>query len=379
LISKTENDENNIVPSNKLVLETANDLESELAKFRSEWKEELNKQDANANTSEQITDKQINDQVNSSNIKVNQSGLNNTTKPVESDQNNDDLVYDEPKNTEQKAQYLFNKGVLLEQQGRFFEAIKFYRMAIQLDADIEFKIASQRPSKTNNKQDSIELIDETNTQSVVQEEEEEEAETDSQLMSLYEQFQMMTLSENRYCEPLRAQKSIHFSQLPIEVIMLILKWVVSSHLDMRSLNSFSAVCKGFYVCANSPDLWKLACAKVWGNENINNYLSTYGDWKTMFFERARLNFDGVYISKTAYARAGEQSLDNFYRPWHLVEYFRYFRFFSDGNVVFLTTPDEPKSTVSKLKAYKHQTSNNSTSLSFNNNFAQSEQGILRGK
>jgi F-box protein 9 len=99
----------------------------------------------------------------------------------------------------------------------------------------------------------------------------------------------------------------------------------------------------------------------------------------MFFERARLNFDGVYISKTAYARAGEQSLDNFYRPWHLVEYFRYFRFFSDGNVVFLTTPDEPKSTVSKLKAYKHQTSNNSTSLSFNNNFAQSEQGILRGK
>ncbi len=29
----------------------------------------------------------------------------------------------------------------------------------------------------------------------------------------------------------------------------------------------------------------------------------------MFLQRARLNFDGVYISKASYARAGEQSLD----------------------------------------------------------------------
>jgi len=36
-------------------------------------------------------------------------------------------------------------------------------------------------------------------------------------------------------------KATHFSQLPLEVIMLILKWVVSSHLDMRSLDAFSAV------------------------------------------------------------------------------------------------------------------------------------------
>ena len=70
----------------------------------------------------------------------------------------------------------------------------------------------------------------------------------------------------------------------------------------------------------------------------------------MYLKRPRLNFDGVYISKSAYARAGEQGLDNFYQPWHLVEFYRYLRFFPDGTVLFLTSPDEPKLIVSKLKS-----------------------------
>ena len=39
---------------------------------------------------------------------------------------------------------------------------------------------------------------------------------------------------------------------------------------------------------------------------------------------------GVYISKTSYVRQGEQSLDFYYRPYHLVSYYRYLRFFPDG-------------------------------------------------
>lgn len=39
---------------------------------------------------------------------------------------------------------------------------------------------------------------------------------------------------------------------------------------------------------------------------------------------------GVYISRATYIRQGEQSLDSFYSPWHLVEYYRYIRFFPDG-------------------------------------------------
>jgi F-box protein 9 len=43
---------------------------------------------------------------------------------------------------------------------------------------------------------------------------------------------------------------------------------------------------------------------------------------------------GVYISRATYIRQGEQSLDTFYSPWHLVEYYRYIRFFPDGLFFF---------------------------------------------
>lgn len=53
----------------------------------------------------------------------------------------------------------------------------------------------------------------------------------------------------------------HISDLPVEIIFYILKWVVSSDLDLRSLDTCSAVSKGFYICAKDPDIWRLACVK----------------------------------------------------------------------------------------------------------------------
>lgn len=40
--------------------------------------------------------------------------------------------------------------------------------------------------------------------------------------------------------------------------------------------------------------------------------------------------------------------DQFYRPVHLIEYFRYMRFFPDGTVLMITTTDEPAQVVGKL-------------------------------
>lgn len=35
----------------------------------------------------------------------------------------------------------------------------------------------------------------------------------------------------------------------MEVLMYIFRWVVSSDLDLRSLEQLSLVCRGFYICA----------------------------------------------------------------------------------------------------------------------------------
>lgn len=109
---------------------------------------------------------------------------------------------------------------------------------------------------------------------------------------------------------------------------------------------------------------------------MNNYLPVYSSWRQMYLERPRLNLDGVYISKTTYAREGERSLDNFYKPWHLVEFYRYLRFLTNGTVLFLTSPDEPKIVVSKLK--QSGTTSNLTQ-NFYNQFISNEQSIVKGK
>ncbi|CAH0552552.1 unnamed protein product [Brassicogethes aeneus] len=117
----------------------------------------------------------------------------------------------------------------------------------------------------------------------------------------------------------------HISSLPIEIIFLILKWLVSNDLDLKSLETFSAVCRGFYLCARDPEIWRLACLRVWGL-NCDNSPGKYLSWRNMFIERARVQFNGCYISKTTYIRHGENSFqDTFYRPWYMVTYFRYLR------------------------------------------------------
>ena len=90
--------------------------------------------------------------------------------------------------------------------------------------------------------------------------------------------------------------------------------------------------------------------RVWGL-HIGSLKSTgYSTWRHMFIERPRVNFDGCYISKTSYLRYGERNFqDHFYRPVHLIEYYRYVRFFSDGTCLMITSADEPAQVVGKLK------------------------------
>ena len=44
-------------------------------------------------------------------------------------------------------------------------------------------------------------------------------------------------------------RMVSFAALPMEVLMYVFRWVVSSDLDLRSLEQLSQVCRGFYICA----------------------------------------------------------------------------------------------------------------------------------
>lgn len=147
----------------------------------------------------------------------------------------------------------------------------------------------------------------------------------------------------------------HIGDMPIEVLLYILRWVVSGDLDLRSLEQCALVSRGFYICARDPDIWRLACRRVWGEQEARIARPAFDSWRHMYRDKARIQLHGVYTSKTSYFRQGENSFqDQFYRPMHLIEYYRYVRFFADGRAYMLTTPEPPQAIVPRLVAAVRQ-------------------------
>ncbi|ELV11970.1 F-box only protein 9 [Tupaia chinensis] len=108
------------------------------------------------------------------------------------------------------------------------------------------------------------------------EDDDDESKT-ADLLSCFQQELTFQESVRKLCQPELESSQTHISVLPMEVLMYIFRWVVSSDLDLRSLEQLSLVCRGFYICA------------------------------------------------------------------------RYIRFFPDGHVMMLTTPEEPQSIVPRLR------------------------------
>ena len=63
-------------------------------------------------------------------------------------------------------------------------------------------------------------------------------------------------------------QTTHISALPMEIVLYILRWVVSSELDLRSLEMFSRVCRGFYISARDTEIWRLACVRYVNKKHL---------------------------------------------------------------------------------------------------------------
>lgn len=298
-----------------------NNVEDALTSFREQWQREL-----------EISPKR-------------DTSKTLSTKAVSTEVTKDDAQY-----IENKAKNLFLKGVEHEQSGKLYEAIQFYKRAVQLVPDIEFRLYESTKIKSREKFESDENLGNNDKDQHYTDgndkDEEENSETDGDLCA---KLSKIVNSNQCVCYPKFEQNATHISALPMEIILYILRWVVSSELDLRSLEIFSRVCRGFYVCARDPKIWRLACIRVWGVK-CGNYEPNYLSWRDMYVQRPRLRYNGCYISKISYIRHGENSYqDQFYRAWHLVEYFRYLRFFPEGRVLMLTSTDEAQVSVNSLK------------------------------
>lgn len=305
------------------LIDGAENMQSALSEFREKWQLELKRE--NPEGSPEISKQKI---------------------PVAIQPDKENL------SLEQQARSLFLQGSELEHAGKVFEAMRLYRKAVQLVPDIEFKVYDKKTIKQQQETEHStmnKLTEQLIEASLVDNEDLED-------VDLEVRFQTMLAKSGKLFESASAADkmlivtSAHFSDLPMEVIFYILRWVVSSDLDLKSLERFARVCRGFYLLARDPDIWKRVCVRVWGHNVGSLKGSPFVSWRDMYINRPRVHFHGCYISRTSYIRYGENSFqDEFYRPVQLVEYYRYFRFFADGKVLMLTSAEDPQSCVGKLK------------------------------
>lgn len=252
-----------------------------------------------------------------------------------------------------QAQALFMEGVELERKGKCLEAIRSYRLAVQIEPNIESKIY-QLSQQQKLKDDAINNNNKA-SRSTSPDFDDENGDScgEEAIDDLLELFQRdLTLNNKRICETSLGNNVLstttHISCLPVEVFLTILKWLVSNDLDLRSLERFGKVCKGFFLLSRDTELWRLACTKVWGND-VSMPISP-SSWRDMFLNRMRVNFNGCYISRIIYQRYGESSFqDQFYRPVQTVEYFRLIRFLPNGQLIMMTSADELQTSINRLK------------------------------
>ncbi|XP_071561951.1 F-box only protein 9 isoform X1 [Temnothorax nylanderi] len=250
---------------------------------------------------------------------------------------------------ESKAKNLFLKGIEHEQSRKFYEAIQFYKRAVQLVPDIEVRLYESTKAKARDIFDADDCFDTLDNDFSTNNDSENHNEVDEEGNDLFFKLSKIVNRNQCVCFPKFEQSTTHISALPMEIVLYILRWVVSSELDFRSLEMFSRVCRGFYISARDTEIWRLACVRVWG-VNCGTCEPKYKSWRDMYLKRPRLRYNGCYINKTSYIRDGENNFqDRYYRPWHLVEYFRYLRFFPEGRVLMLTSTDEAQSCVNSLR------------------------------
>ncbi|VEN64242.1 unnamed protein product [Callosobruchus maculatus] len=161
---------------------------------------------------------------------------------------------------ESRARELFLKGVEMEKARKLYEAIQYYKRAVQLVPDIEFKLDQTVKPKLRERQCSgTDESDSEEDELNITDDSEEEEIGDGELLTF---IQRKIPRGSTLCFPKFEQHSIHIGQLPIEIILYVIRWIVSSDLDMRSLEMFGATCRGLYLCSRDPEVWHLACLRV---------------------------------------------------------------------------------------------------------------------
>ncbi|KAJ7170499.1 hypothetical protein C8R43DRAFT_981948 [Mycena crocata] len=159
-------------------------------------------------------------------------------------------------------------------------------------------------------------------------------------------------SEDLKFEPENEEEPIHLNILPEELLVIIIR-----KLDHTSIERFATVSRKARVLTLDPGIWRELVVLSYKPPQVDSLESMvpvvtqfHSDFRRVYVEHPRIRLDGVYIAVCHYVRPG-LSENSWVNISHLITYHRYLRFFPDGKVLSLLANEEtsPAQVIHTLK------------------------------
>ncbi|WEW58010.1 hypothetical protein PRK78_003477 [Emydomyces testavorans] len=287
----------------------------------------------------------------------------------------DDTFVPETQKPPSSALEHFEEAVKKEAQGSLGDSLNLYRKAYKLDSEVD-----QAYRKKHFPPTTVQLLGTNPSNASATVPNTAHHSSEGTVLSAPELIASFAHLAIPVAEPIienAPPPSCPISIVPSEVLGEILKHVAL--LDPASFARLALVCKRFaYLVAREQPIWRRLCqgpefgfasmhysfsCSIEGQREytlrprynpfpldstalqIPKPLST---WAQVFQTFPRIRFTGIYISTVNYTRPGAHSSfhnASWNAPIHIVTYYRYLRFYSDGSLISLLTTTEPVDVV----------------------------------
>ncbi|KAF7309851.1 hypothetical protein MIND_00357200 [Mycena indigotica] len=246
---------------------------------------------------------------------------------------------------------VYKRAIQHEQQGELDEALRLYRQAFRSHPDIDRVYMS------------MELLNSINVAQTEEPEKLDTREREKVLVNTREQTSVSVIPTslakviNGFPQdivflPEDEKLPVHLNVLPEELLVAIIR-----RLDHTTIERFGAVSRRARVLTLDSSVWRELVVLVYKHPQIPHFESIVpviaryqSDFRRLFVEHPRLRLDGAYIAVCHYVRPG-LSENTWVNISHLITYHRYLRFFPDGKVLSLLANEEtpPAQVIHTLK------------------------------
>ena len=163
----------------------------------------------------------------------------------------------------------------------------------------------------------------------------------------FDDEQAPSSASNHHANAKANQFSLQLFQIPLEVVHRIL-----SHLDPDTVGAMPVV-SGTWSLIPDDSVYKVLCERVYLSQTRWKQLriERWPSWKHMFLLRPRIRTNGVYVLRTCYIKAPHLDMWTQMPAGSVLEvvYYRYFRFYDDGTVLYSLNHTPPNRMLEILK------------------------------